>query len=52
MSSLQYDSMMTPLVSIEVGEELESHEGLARKIELSRNSVKFKVHCIVPGKRS
>lgn len=51
VSSLQYDSMMTPLVSIEVTEELGSYEDFERKREeSSRSFVEFKVHRIVPGK--
>ena len=50
VSSLQYDAVMTPLVSIELSTEAESYEELLTKTNSDSDWVEFRVKRIVPGK--
>ena len=50
VSSLQYDAVMTPLVSLEVTKEAECYEDVMKTLDGSSDVLEFKVHRVVPGK--
>ena len=51
VSSLQYDAVMAPLVSVEINREADSYEDLMKNsAESDGDLIEFKVHRIVPGK--
>ena len=50
VSPLQYDAVMTPLVSVEVSSEAKTYDELLAEVDSSREWVEFKVNRVMPGK--
>ena len=50
VSSLQYDAVMTPLVSVEVSSEAKTYDKLLVEVESGKDWAEFKVNRFVPGK--
>ena len=50
VSSLQYDAVMTPLVSVEVNTEAKTYNELLAEVDSGSEWAEFKVNRIVPGK--
>ena len=50
VSPLQYDAVMTPLVSVEVSSEAKTYDELLAEVDSGNEWVEFKVNRVEPGK--
>ena len=50
VSPLQYDAVMTPLVSVDVSSEAKAYDELLAEVDSGSNWVEFKVNRVMPGK--
>ena len=50
VSSLQYDAVMAPLVSIDVSSEAKAYDELLAEVDSGSDWAEFKVNRVVPGK--